>query len=55
MANYTWGQSMEKVINKLENIQDEQLEVNKAYDEFCKCTQNEMDKYLNDKSQCNTS
>ena len=47
MANDTWQQSIEKVINKLENIQGEQLEVNEVYDEFCKCTLNEMDKYLN--------
>ena len=36
MANDTWRQSIEQVINKLEDIKGEQLQVNRVYDEFCK-------------------
>ena len=55
MANDTCQQDIKNVINKLENIQGEQLEVNEVYDKFCKCTLDEMDKYLNYKSQSSIS
>ena len=48
-------QNIKNVINKFENTQGEQLEVNEVYDKFCKCILNEMDKYLNYKSQSSIS
>ena len=53
MDNDNWRQNIEILINKMEQTQIGQKEVDNMYNQFCRCVFAEMDKYLNYKQHNN--